>query len=364
MTRQAVRQTVPRHAGQPGVDGPEAGPPAARRPGRSVGRGRGPSGLTISLFLLPGVVLFGVMVVLPMLVAIYVSMFRWDGFGGLPPGPPLEDFVGLDNYVWALNNDIFRGDLWRALVLVLLSVGTQLPIALALALLLHQKFPGRALFRLLFFAPFIISEVITAVLFRSILRADRDPDTGGYRGLANNLLDLMGLNFLIPEEGWLANRSIVLLVVFLVVSWKYFGFHMIIYLAGRQAIPRELTEAAATDGATPWRIFRHVTLPLMGPTIRVSIFLSIIGVIQLFDMVFALTQGGPLHSSETMALTMYDTAFDREWYGEGSAISVLMFVIAMVFALLYIRFVMRRDIEGAITTMGGRNAAAANGGPR
>jgi raffinose/stachyose/melibiose transport system permease protein len=329
--------------------------PHRSRPARVPGRG--PSALTIALFLLPGLVLFGMLVVLPILGAGYFSVFRWNGFGGMPPGSPTSDLLGLGNFTRAFGDPVFRGDLWRGLVLVVLSLTIQLPAALALALLLHQKFPGRAVFRLLFFAPYVISEVITAVLFRMILSPGRDPSTGGYRSLLSLLLDSVGLGFLVPSDGWLGDRSLVLFMVFLVVSWKYFGFHMIIYMAGRQAIPRELTEAAATDGATAWQTFRHVTLPLMGPTIRVTVFLSIIGVIQLFDMVWVLTRGGPVHASETMAVTMYRHAFERNEFGYGSAISVLMFLIAMVFALAYVRFVMRRDIEGAVTTMGGKAGA-------
>jgi raffinose/stachyose/melibiose transport system permease protein len=348
MTRPEVTDQRPR-TGLPAVE-PGARPPAGGKTGRPAGRPsrrrRGPSGLTIFLFLLPGLVLFGLLVVVPILGAVYVSVFDWNGFGGPPPISPSSRFIGLDNFTRAFEDDILLGDLWRGLMLVVLSLGVQLPAALALALLLHQKFPGRAVFRLLFFAPYVISEVITAALFSLVLSPRF--------GFANELFEALGLVSLIPSEGWLGNQSIVLFVVFAVVSWKYFGFHMIIYMAGRQNIPQELTEAAITDGATGWQVFRHVTLPLMGPTIRVTVFLSIIGVIQLFDMVWVLTGGGPVNASETMAVTMYTQAFVRREFGYGSAISVLMFLIALLFALAYIRFVMRRDIEGAVTTMGGR----------
>jgi raffinose/stachyose/melibiose transport system permease protein len=296
------------------------------------------------LFVLPGLVLFTLLVVIPMLGAAYVSLFRWNGFGG-PPTPGDGTFVGLDNFTRALGDSVFQGDLWRGLILVVLSLAIQLPASLVLALLLHQRFPGRTVFRLLFFAPYVISEVIAGVLFAMVLSPRF--------GFANSVLEAIGLGALIPANGWLGERSLVLFVVFAVVSWKYFGFHMIIYLAGRQNIPREVTEAAMTDGATGWQVFRHVTLPLMGPTIRVTIFLSIIGVIQLFDMVWVLTGGGPANASETMAITMYRQAFDRSEFGYGSAISILMFLIALVFALGYVRFVMRRDLEGAVTTVGG-----------
>jgi raffinose/stachyose/melibiose transport system permease protein len=333
-----------RHAAATPPSGrPAAGAETRRRAGRRPPR-RGPRGLTILLFLLPGLVLFILLVVVPILFATYTSVFKWNGFGGAPPWSDSSEFIGLDNFTRALGNSVFRGDLVRGLILVVLSVVVQLPAALALALLLHQRFPGRAVFRLLFFAPYVISEVITATLFLMVLSPRF--------GMVNQMLDAVGLGAW--TSTWLGDRSVVLFVVFAVISWKYFGFHMIIYLAGRQNIPRELGEAASTDGATGWQVFRHVTLPLMGAPIRVSIFLSVIGVIQLFDMVWVLTGGGPVNASETMAITMYRHGFERFEVGYASAISVLMFLIAMVFAVGYVQFVMRRDLEGAATTVGGR----------
>ena len=129
---------------------------------------------------------------------------------------------------------------------------------------------------------------------------------------------------------------------------------MILYLAGLQGIPKELHEAAAIDGAGAWQRFRHVTLPLLGPTIRISIFLSVIGTIQLFDLVWVITGGGPVHASETMAVTMFQYGFKRFQVGYASAISMVIFLISLVFALLYQRFVLRRDLEGAVTNMGAR----------
>jgi raffinose/stachyose/melibiose transport system permease protein len=128
---------------------------------------------------------------------------------------------------------------------------------------------------------------------------------------------------------------------------------MMLYLAGLQSIPREILEAASVDGAGPWARFWHVTLPLLGPTLRISIFLSVIGSIQLFDLVWVITRGGPIHSSETMAVTMFQFGFKRFEMGYASAISVIMLVISLVFALAYQRYVMRRDTAGAVTNVRG-----------
>jgi len=315
--------------------GPAPEQPRPRVEG-SLRRRRRLDKLTVALFLAPAMALFVLLVVGPIALAIYTSLFKWNGFGGLP-----EDFVGLDNFRRLLEDDIFIGDLKRGLILVLLSIFVQLPVALGLALLLNQPMRGRAFYRVVFFAPYVLSEVITAVLFTMVFSPNQ--------GLANQMMSALGLENL--QQEWLANTSTVLYALFFVISWKYFGLHMILYLAGRQSIPKELTEAALTDGAGTWQVFRHITLPLLGPTIRISIFLSIIGAIQLFDMVWVLTGGGPIHSSETMAVTMFQYGFRRSEVGYASAISVAMFLISLVFALLYQRFVMRRDIEGAITTM-------------
>jgi raffinose/stachyose/melibiose transport system permease protein len=285
---------------------------------------------TIIAFLLPAMALFALLVLAPILVAMYTSVFKWNGFG-LP-----TNFTGFDNFIRLLRDKVFIGDLKNGLILIILSVVVQLPMALGIALLLNQKLRGRGVFRLLFFAPYVLSEVIAGVLFTMVLSPNR--------GLANHLLGTVGTT-------WLADRDLVLYSLFFVITWKYFGFHMILYLAGRQGIPEELIEAATVDGASPWQVFRHVTLPLLGPTIRISIFLSVIGTIQLFDLVWVLTRGGPVHASETMAVTMFEYGFRRSEVGYGTAISVVMFLISFVFALFYQRFVMRRDIEGAITGM-------------
>lgn len=292
--------------------------------------------VTIALFLLPALVLFGLLVLAPILVAAYTSLFDWNGYGGMP-----TDFVGLDNFTKLFGNPVFFGDLRNAGLIIGLSLVVQLPMALGIALLLNQRIRGRAFFRLLFFAPYVLSEVIAGVLFTMIFA----PDTG----LADQVMKVLGLADL--GITWLADPSIVVYVLFFVMTWKYFGFHMILYLAGRQNIPNELIEAAAIDGGSEWKIFRYVTLPLLGPTIRISVFLSVIGTIQLFDLVWVLTEGGPLHASETLAVTMFDVGFVRHQVGYSGAISMVMFIISLLFAIGYQRFVMRRDIEGAITGM-------------
>jgi raffinose/stachyose/melibiose transport system permease protein len=165
-------------------------------------------------------------------------------------------------------------------------------------------------------------------------------------GLADHALGGLG------THEWLADPSLVLYTLFVVISWKYFGFHMVLYLAGLQQIPRELEEAAMIDGANGREVFRYVTLPLLGPTIRISAFLSIIGALQLFDLVWVMTGGGPVDASNTMAVYMIDWGFKRFQFGYASSVAVIMLVISLTIALAYQRFVLRRDLDGALTTMG------------
>ncbi|WP_320785099.1 sugar ABC transporter permease [Streptomyces sp. CRN 30] len=314
--------------------GPPSGPPGAD-PGRT--RRRVLHWLTAVGFQLPALVLFLVLVLLPILFAVYAAFFRWGGFG-MP-----EDYIGTENFTRLFADPVFLGDLWRCLLLVVLSLALQLPFALAMAVLLNQRMRGRAVYRMLFFAPYVLSEAITGVLFSMIFAPDD--------GLADRVLGGIGLDGLGGE--WFADPSTVMATLFLVMTWKYFGFHMMLYLAGLQSIPEELTEAALIDGANAWQRFRNVTLPLLAPTLRISVFLSVIGAIQLFDLVWVVTQGGPDHHSETMAVTMFQFGFKRYQVGYASAISVAMFGISLVFALAYQRFVLRRDLEGATTTMRG-----------
>jgi raffinose/stachyose/melibiose transport system permease protein len=300
---------------------------AARRGGRGQLE-RGISWPAIVAFLLPAVVLFVGFVIYPIAQSTRYSLYDWNGYGSP------TDFVGIDNFRRVLSDDLFRDAIRHNGILIVLSLLLQIPFALGLAVLLNAKLPGRGVLRTLFFAPYILSEVVTGVVWRQILRP---------KGLLDQILTAIGAEGYI--RNWLAEPDIVLYSLFFVISWKYFGFHMILLLAGLQQIPKELGEAAMIDGATPWQRFRHVTLPLLGPTVRVSVFLSIIGALQLFDMVWVTTRGGPINSSSTMATFLYEQ-FKRNRFGYASAVSIVIFLLSLVVALAYQRGAMRRDLRG------------------
>ena len=286
-------------------------------------------------FLVPALVLYIVFVLFPILQAVRFSLFKWNGL------TPLTDFIGLANYERALADPAFVGAIGHNAIIVLLSIVIQIPFALGLALVLNRRFRGRSVLRLLFFVPYVISEVITGIVWQLLLQP---------AGPIDGAMSAVGLGDL--YQPWLADPSTVLLALFVIISWKYFGFHMILLLAGLQAIPRDLEEAAAVDGATRNQAIRFITLPLLGPTLRVSIFLSMIGALQLFDLVWVTTGGGPVNASNTMATYMIDWGFKRYQLGYGSAIAVILFIVAFIVALAYQRYVLRRDLDGATTGAG------------
>jgi raffinose/stachyose/melibiose transport system permease protein len=292
--------------------------------------------LTIVLFLLPALALYLTFVLFPIVQAAHFSLFKWNGL------QPLTDFVGLKNYQVALGSATFTSAVGNNVLIVLLSLFIQIPFSLAIAILLNRRFPGRAIFRLLFFLPYVLSEAITGIVFSLMLRPDALVDTA---------LSRAGLGGLIQD--WLGDSGIVMLTLFVIITWKYFGFHMIILLAGLQGIPHELEEAALIDGAGRWQAFRFISLPLLGPTLRVSVFLSMIGALQLFDMIWVMTKGGPVGASNTMAILMFKSGFTSQQMGYGSALAVILFVCALILALAYQRFVLRRDVAGAITSFSG-----------
>jgi raffinose/stachyose/melibiose transport system permease protein len=292
--------------------------------------------VTIILFLLPALALYVLFVLVPVVQAAHYSLYKWNGL------QPLTDFVGLKNYVTAFSSDTFKTAVSNNLLIIVLSLALQIPFSLSLAVLLNRRFPGRAIFRLIFFLPYVLSEAITGVVFTLLLQPG---------ALVDSSLNGVGLGGLVQD--WLGDAGFVMITLFIIISWKYFGFHMILLMAGLQGIPREIEEAALVDGAGRWQAFRHITLPLLGPTLRVSVFLSMIGAIQLFDMVWVMTGGGPVGASNTMAIAMFKAGYKSTQLGYGSALAVILFAFGLVLALAYQRLVLRRDIEGAVTAFNG-----------
>ena len=316
--------------GAGGVAVPASSP--ARRPARGGPdwRKRG----EIALLSGPAILVFVGFVIFPVLMAAYYGFFRWNGHG------PATDFVGLDNYRIILQDPIFHDALRHNGFILVMSLVIQGPAAIAIALLLNQRIGGRSIVRVLIFMPYVISEVIVGVGWSLMLQTT---------GAVNDLLIKMGL----PDwtVDWLSDPDIAIWSLMLIISWKYIGFAVILFLAGLQSIPTELFEAAAIDGASYWQTQRSITLPLLGPTIRIWAFLSIIGSLQLFDLVYIIWGQYVSVTAGTSTMAIYMVMFGRNAasYGFGNAAAVVLFVISMTIALIYQRYVLRRDTAGAIT---------------
>ena len=283
--------------------------------------------LTISLFLLPALILFSIFVLFPIIQSVYYSTFNWKGFG------PAVDFVGLENFKKILTDRVFLVALRNGLLIVTFSLLFQLPLSMFLAVMVARDLPGRAFFRTVFFMPYVLSEVITAYIWLFLFNPDPE------RGFLNALVTLGGGKPVL----FLGNTDIVLITVFVVLTWKYFGFHMLLYLTGLQNIPTEIEEAARIDGANSIQSFFYITLPLLGSTIRTSVYLSVIGALQVFALVWIMTKGGPVNASEMLATYMYRFSFVRFQLGYGSAVAIYMFLICVAFSLVYQRLTRQPD---------------------
>lgn len=282
----------------------------------------------------PAIAVYTMFVLVPMGFAVYYSLYRWRGVG-----PPTE-FVGLRNYFLAFEDPIFRDALWNNATIVVGSLLVQGPIALGVALLLNRRFRGRAFFRLLAFVPYVLAEVTVGIMWKLILTRD---------GSADALLRSLGLGHVV--QGWLSDLPVIIWTLLFILTWKYVGFAIVLFLAGLSNVPDELTEAASIDGASWWQIQRHITVPLLGPTIRIWMFLSMIGSLQVFDVIWVVAAPSTrsLGAANTMATYMVDNGFFARLWGYGNAVAVILFVISFVAALLFQRFVLRRDIQGALT---------------
>ena len=309
-----------------------ASSPAGVRPARKAADWR--KRLEITFLSGPAILVFVSFVIFPVILAAYYGFFRWKGFG------PATDFVGWGNYAIIFADSAFHEVLAHNGIILVLSLVIQLPIALILALLLNQKIKGRSVIRVLIFVPYIISEVIVGIGWGLMLQTN---------GAVNDLLENIGLGAF--KADWLSDPEIAMGSLMLIISWKYIGFAVILFLAGLQGIPEELSEAAAIDGASYWQIQRHITLPLLGPTLRTWAFLSIIGSLQLFDLVFIIWGQYVASTAGVSTMATYMVANGRTSgnFGFGSAVAVVMFLISLVIALTYQRFVLRRDTAGALT---------------
>lgn len=304
--------------------------PERRRSG-GASRARWRERLEILFFVAPALALMALFIAWPVVSAVRMSFYQWRGFG------PMDDYVGLRNFTRVLQDEVFVGAVGHNLTIVVLSIAIQLPLGLGIALLLNRRIRGRGMLRTIIFVPYVLAEVIAGVIWFQLLQ----PGSGVVDGM------ITGVGGTPPEQGFLGTPDLTLWTLIVILTWKYLGLAILLFMAGLQAIPEDLYEAAQLDGATWWQVQRRVAIPLLGPTIRTWCFLSMIGSLQLFDIVWVLTGGGPANATTTMATYLVNHGTQRGNYGIAGAASVLLFVIAFAMALGYQLLVLRRDTRQA-----------------
>ncbi len=275
--------------------------------------------LFIFIFLLPALILFCGVLIAPIGASLYYSFFDWKGIGP-------KTFIGLANYEELFTSKAigFVRALRNSLLLAGLSVFLQLPLALLLALALGRNIKGERAFLSVYFMPVLISTVVIGQLWLKIYNPDY--------GILNTFLRWIG-----KEDWtriWLGDKATALGAVFVPTLWQYVGYHMLLLYAGVKSVPPELKEAAMLDGATNAQVDRYIVLPYIKPILRVSVIFAVTGSLKSFDLIYVLTNGGPLHATEVPSTLMISMLFLRNRYGMGSTIAVLLILLCFAFALL------------------------------
>ena len=279
--------------------------------------------LTPYLFLVPGYLIFALVVLYPVARAFQISLYDWK----IVPGAA-SPFLGLDNYTRAIHDPLFWRSLENSGIYMAVTVPAQIVLGLAVAVLLDAKMPARAIFRVLYYLPVVTSWVVVSLLFRYLF------STSG--GLVNWVLH-DGISVTNHDVAWLGGRWTALIAISALGIWKGIGWSMIIFLAALQTVPRELHEAAAIDGASAWRRFRDISLPVIRATTLFVLVMLVIGGFNVFTSVFLMTGGGPQDATQVLLTYMYRQAFTFLDFGYGSALAFMLTGFVLVLSLLQLR---------------------------
>ncbi len=284
---------------------------------------------TIALFLAPAVILYAAFFVTPMAQAFYYSLFRWRGLS------QNKVFVGLGNFHDLFQDPVFWMALKNNLTFLASYLCISIPLALFFAYMLSRKVRGASTYRAVFLFPDIISIVAVAVLWSFVYNMQF--------GLLNSFLKAVHLgNY---TSGWLGEPKTALPAVIATGIWYQLGFYIVLFLAGIQSIPTSFYEAAAIDGANQWQSFRHVTIPLLWEILKLGIIYVIIQTMNVFGLVWVMTEGGPSNHTETMLTYLYRKAFYQSQYGYGTAVGVIVFLLVLSIALISTRAMKREVVE-------------------
>lgn len=267
------------------------------------------------LFMLPSIVILLGVYLVPFLYSLYISVTDWSGMG------QELNFVGMSNYRGLFEEPHFWKTLRNNMIYFVELVGIQFIVSMILAVVLNAAFKGRNFFRALYFMPTIICTLAVGFIWNIMF----DPINGPIKALLENA----GFQEL-SKVMWLGNTKTAIHAVSFVSLWQWTGWSMVIYLAGLQAIDRNLYEAADIDGANGVQKFFKVTLPLLAPSITVNLVNSTIGALKIFDLPFIMTSGGPGHATESLAMMMYTYSFSLNKMGYGTALSIILFVVILI----------------------------------
>jgi len=271
----------------------------------------------IALMIAPAAVLFTLFVIYPVIYSLGFSFTKFQGFGE-------PEFIGFDNYVTLANDPFFWQSMQNTLVILVVSIVLLVPLSFGLALLLRRRIPGVGALRALVFGPAIIAPILVGLIWVFIL----DPKIG----LLNRLVTGAGL----PAVAWIGGDTLTPYAISLVFIWSSIGFAMTIFYAGLQVLPGDVLEASEIDGATGWQRLRFVTIPMMRETFAIVTILLITNVFKIFELVYMLTGGGPVHRSETLVSYLYFITFTNQQYGLGMAIAVIVTILGAAVSIGYL----------------------------
>jgi multiple sugar transport system permease protein len=280
------------------------------------------------IYLAPGLLLFSIFTVFALGFAFYLTFHEWSII------EPDRPFIGLGNYREMLGDERFRQSVYNTAYFTGASVPLSMLIGLAVALLLNQPLRGRGLLRTIYFLPAVTPFVVIAIIWKWLYNGDF--------GLFNYYL--LKVHLIDKPLLWLADQNLAMPAVVLMSVWTGVGFSMVVYLAGLQAIPEELYEAAKVDGANAFARFRHVTVPMLRPTTLFLLVMGIIGSFQVFTQIFVMTSGGPVHRTTTMVFYIYEAAFKFYEMGYASTLAYALFALLLVFTILQLRFYRKADL--------------------
>lgn len=302
----------------------------ARRWGEAVALPRLRGALLPWLFLSPALLFYGIVVVYPAVSSLILSFYDWDGLAFTK-----KTFIGFQNYWYIITQDpVFKSALANNFIWTVFSLLVPTSLGLALALVLNQRFRGRTLFRGIFYLPFIVSSIAVGEMWNWIYYPAI--------GLLDSVLRAVGLTSL--QLGWLSDPHIALYGVLIAAAWQGTGAPMVIFLAGLQTIPPDSYEAAQVEGASAWQTLVYVTLPLLFRETFVIIFsITLVGSLKVFDIIYAMTQGGPANSTQVLGTWMYFQTFVFNNVGEGAALSWILVFLVTIVAVPYLLFMSRRS---------------------